>query len=129
MKLSLLLGLFLMCFAFTPAVKAEPAPRIITIAQPSASTQGQTGNREIAGLVLLLAGLGGLFVSSIYFIVRAFAVSATWGVFMLLFSGITIPLFCLFQFEHARRPLGIFLLSIGAFVGAFFLLGGVMPAH
>jgi hypothetical protein len=63
----------------------------------------------------------GLFVSTIYFIVRAFAVSPVWGVFMLLFSGITMLLFCLFEFEQARRPLGIFLLSLAAIFGGAYL--------
>lgn len=123
MKLSLLLGLLLMCCAFTPAINAQSVHGGATIAQASGNTQGQTKGeiRNISALILVLAGCVGIFVSAIYFIVRAFAVSATWGVCMLLFNGITVPLFCLFQFGQARRPLGILLLSIAAIVGGIYL--------
>ena len=80
--------------------------------------------RQMTSSGLMIMGILGAFVSSVYFIVRAFSVSATWGVFMLLFNGITIPLFCLFQFERARRPLGILLFSIAAIVGGAYVSNG-----
>jgi len=124
MKLSLLLGLLLICCAFTPAVNAQPIG-LSAGAQVAGSTPHQTWfkHADTVSLILVMAGCVGMFVSSIYFIVRAFAVSATWGVCMLLFSGITMPLFCLFQFGQARRPLGILLLSIAAIVGGIYLSG------
>jgi len=125
-RLTLALLVLLFLFALTTAVNAQPVPSGIPSVQSqnswSTSVQPSKGTKDIIAIILVIAGFVGAFISQIYFIVRAFRVSAVWGVFMLLFPGLTTLFFCLFEFEQARRPLGILLFSIGMIVGAFFLM-------
>jgi hypothetical protein len=124
MRFTLILALLLTGSAMTPIATAETSQRSVTTIEMHGASQEQhrSENTQMIGMILTVAGMMGLFVSSIYFIVRAFSVSAVWGVFMLLFSGITMLFFCLFEFERARRPLFILLLSIAAIVGGAYVL-------
>lgn len=125
-RLTLALLVLLFLSALTPTVRAQPVPPGITSAQSqnawSTSVQPSSGTKDMIAIILAISGFVGAFISQIYFIVRAFKVSAVWGVFMLLFPGLTTLFFCLFEFEQARRPLGILLFSIAMLVGSFFLM-------
>lgn len=119
----LILALMLIASAFVPTAHAETNRQNSSAIYIRETTpeQRKQANTQMIGTGLVLAGFVGAFVSYIYFIVRAFSVSPVWGVFMLLFNGITTLFFCLFEFERARRPLGILLLSIAAIVGGFYV--------
>ena len=113
----------LIASAFAPAASAETNRQGSSTIYISGNTseQRKATNTQLIGMALAVAGFAGVFVSYIYFIVRAFSVSPVWGVFMLLFNGITTLFFCLFEFERARRPLGILLLSIAMIIGGFYV--------
>jgi hypothetical protein len=114
-----MLGILLLFSGFTPLTFAESIQPRIPSAQATwqSPDQHRLENTHRLGAALIIAGYIGLFVGQIYFIVRAFQTSTTWGVCMLLFGPLTGLFFCLFEFGQARRPLGIFLFSLAAVVG------------
>ena len=119
MRYTVMLGILLLFSGFTPLGFAESIQPRIPSAQAAwqSPDQHRLVNTHRLGAALIIAGYIGLFVSQIYFIVRAFQTSTTWGVCMLLFGPITALFLSVFGFEQAKRPLGIFLFSLVAVIG------------
>jgi hypothetical protein len=71
-------------------------------------------------LILVAAGTIGMLVGYIWMLVAAFRVSFGWFLGVLLIGIIGIPLFLLFHWEDAKRPLITIVLSVvaGAAAGA-----------